>query len=92
VDYPKLASARFEAMTTAEIGRFLIVSALASDLYFPSYLSSATLSKDSTLAKEATHYKVSTGRVLQEVRERLAKTSPKQKNHSKPQLSATPKR
>ena len=79
-------------MTTAEIGRFLIVSALASDLYFPSYLSSATLSKDSTLAKEATHYKVSTGRVLQEVRERLAKTSPKQKNHSKPQLSATPKR
>jgi ParB family chromosome partitioning protein len=92
VDYPKLASAKFGAMTTAEIGRFLIVSALASDLYFPSYHTSATLPKDSKLAKEAAHYKVNAGRVLQEVRERLAKKSPKQKNHSKPQLSATPKR
>jgi ParB family chromosome partitioning protein len=91
-DYPKLASAKLEAMTTAEIGRFLIVSALSSDLYFPSYLSSAALPKDSTLAKEAAHYKVNTGRILQEVRERLAKKSPKEKNHSKPQLSATPKR
>jgi ParB family chromosome partitioning protein len=92
VDYPKATIAKLEAMTTAEIGRFLMVCALASDLCFPSYLSSATLPKDSTLAKEAAHYKVNTGKVLQEVRERLAKKSPKEKNHSKPQLSATPKR
>jgi hypothetical protein len=92
VDYPKLALAKFEAMTTAEVGRFLVVSALSSDLYFPSYLSSAMLPKGSTLAREAAHYKVNTGRVLQEVRERLAKKSSKQNNHSKPQSTATPKR
>ena len=79
-------------MTTAEIGRFVMVCALASDLYFPSYLSSATLPKDSTLAKESAHYKVNTGRILHEVREGLAKKSPKEKNHSKPQSTATPKR
>ncbi len=92
MDYPKLASAKLKTMTTAEIGRFLMVNALSSDLYFPSYLSGATLPKDSTLAKEAAHYKVNTGRILQDVREGLAKMSPKQKNHSKPPLAATPKR
>ena len=51
VDYPKLASAKLKAMTTAEIGRFLVVCALASDLYFPSYLSSSTLPKDSNARK-----------------------------------------
>jgi hypothetical protein len=92
VDYPKLANAKLEAMTTAEIGRFLVVSALASDLYFPSYLSSATLPKDSTLAKEAAHYKINPEKALREIRESSAKKSLKPKNHSKPPLSATPKR
>jgi hypothetical protein len=91
-DDPKLASAKLEGMTTAEIGRFLVACALASDLYFPSYLSSATLPKGSTLAKEAAHYKVNTRRILQEVRGGLAKKSRKEKNHSKPQSTATPKR
>ena len=63
-------------MTTAEIGRFLVVCALASDLYCPTYLSGATLAKDSNLLKEAARYKVNAAKVLGEVREkRLAKSS-----------------
>ena len=91
-DYPKLASAKLDKMTTAEVGRFLVVCALASNLYCPSYLSGAALGKDSGLAKEAGHYKVNAKRVLREVTEKLARKSPKQKSHSKPQLSATLKR
>jgi ParB family chromosome partitioning protein len=92
VDYPKLTSTKLKAMTTAEIGRFLMVCALASDLYFPSYLSSGTLPKESTLTKEAAHYKINADTILRELRKSSAKQSPKQKNHSKPPLSATPKR
>jgi len=91
-DYGKLASAKFDAMTTAEIGRFLMVCALAPDLYCPTYLSGATFPKDSKLAREAAHYKINANRILREATEKLAKKSPKQKSHSKPQLSATPKR
>jgi ParB family transcriptional regulator, chromosome partitioning protein len=91
-DYPKLASAKLGAMTTAEIGRFLIVCAIASDLYCPSYISGAALPKDSKLAKEAAHYKVNAGRILREVKERLAKKSPKQKGHSQLQTSGRPNR
>jgi ParB family chromosome partitioning protein len=92
VDYPKLASAKLNAMTMAEIGRFLVVCALASDLYFPSYLSSATLPKDPTLAKEAAHYKINADKVLRQIRESSVKQSPKPKNHSKPHTFATHKR
>jgi ParB family transcriptional regulator, chromosome partitioning protein len=92
VDYPKLVSTKLKTMTTAEIGRFLMVCALASDLYFPSCLSGATLPKDSTLAKEAAHYKINADKVLRQIRESSPKKSSKEKNHSKPQLSATPKR
>jgi len=91
-DYPKLASARLEAMTAAEIGKFLMVCALASDLYCPTYLSRATLAKDSNLLKEATHYKVKGDRILREVRERPAKKSRKPKSDSKLQKPAKPKR
>jgi len=87
-DYLKLASARLEKMTTAEIGKFLVMCALASDLYCPTYISGATLAKDSKLAKAAAHYRVHTARILRETREKLAKKSPKQKDHSKSQPSA----
>jgi len=79
VDYPELASAKLDRMTTAEIGRFLMVCALASDLYCPAYISSATLSKDSKLAKEAAHYRVNAERILRGVREKLAKKSSQKK-------------
>jgi ParB family chromosome partitioning protein len=82
LDYSKLATAKLDAMTTAEIGRFLMVCALASDLYCPAYLSGATLARDSNLAKEAAHYKVNGERILREVREKLAKKSPKPKSRA----------
>ena len=71
VDYPKLASAKVEKMTTAEIGKFVVVCALASDLYCPTYVGGGTLAKDSGLAREATHYKVSAVRILGELKEKL---------------------
>jgi len=90
-DYPKLVSTRLEAMTAAEIGKFLMVCALASDLYCPTYLSGATLAKDSNLLKEAAHYKVNVARVLREVREkRLAKSS-KPKGECKSRAARKPK-
>src|SRR5207245_7283679 len=78
-------------MTTAEIGKFLVLCALASDLYCPTYLSGATPAKDSKLAKEAAHYKVNAGSVLREASEKLAKKSRKQKSESKLQASRKPK-
>jgi ParB family chromosome partitioning protein len=92
VDYPKLASAKLDSMSTAETGRFLMVCALASDLYCPTYLSGATLPKDSKLAKEAAHYRVNADKIVREIRESLKKKSSKQNNHSKPQMSETLKR
>jgi len=91
-DYQKLLSAKLDAMTTAEIGKFLVLCAPASDLYCPTYPSGAALAKDSKLAKEAAHYKVNAGSVLREAREKLVKKSPKQKSESKSQAPARPKR
>jgi len=72
VDYPKLASGKLEKMTTAEIGKFLVVCALASDLYSPSYVGGGMLTKDSSLAREAVHYKVNAERILRELKEKPA--------------------
>ncbi len=69
-----------------------MVCAVTSNLYCPTYLSGVTLAKDPKLTKEAAHYKVNTTRILREVRERLAKKSSKQKNHSQPKSLATPRR
>ena len=91
-DYPKLASGKLDKMTTAEIGKFLMVCALAGDLYFPTYCSGTTVAKDSALAREAVHYRIHTARVLRETGEKLAKKSPKQKDHSTSQPSAVAKR
>jgi hypothetical protein len=73
-DYPKLASAKLDKMTTAEIGKFLVVCALASELYFPTYYSGPS-SKDSKLAREAGHYKVSSNGVLAQIRSDLTKNT-----------------
>lgn len=70
VDYPKLASAKLETMTAAALGKFLMVCALAADLYMPSYVSGGTLTKDSKLARAAAHYKVSGDRIRRELRDR----------------------
>lgn len=86
-DYPKLASARLDKMNTAEIGKFLVACALASELYFPTYYGNASL-KDTKLTREATHYKVNCDRVLREVKEKLAPKPAKLKADSKSQTHA----
>jgi hypothetical protein len=88
-DYPKLASAKIDKMTTAEIGKFLVVCALATEFYFPTYCSSAS-PKDSKLTREAAHYKVNCDRVLREVMEKL--TPKPAKPNSKLQTAAKPNR
>jgi ParB family chromosome partitioning protein len=90
VDYPKLASAKLEAMTAAALGKFLMLCALASDLYCPTYVGEATLAKDSHLARQATHYKVNGKRILRELKEQGTRKSAKPKNH-KLQTSAKTK-
>ena len=86
VDYVKLASGKLEKMTTAEIGKFLIVCALASDLYCPTYVGGGMLAKDSTLAREAVHYKVNAERILRELKDKAAS-----KATNNPYTSAKPK-
>lgn len=90
VDYPKLASPKLDKMTTAEIGKFLVVCALATELYLPAYYGATSL-KDTKLSREATHYKVNRERVLREVKEKLTPKAQKQKSESKLQTSAKTK-
>jgi hypothetical protein len=92
MDYRKLASGKLEKMTTAEIGKFLIVCALASDLYCPTYVGGGMLTKDSNLARQAAHHKVNAERILRELKEKPASktgknslTSAKAKPHIKKQ-------
>ncbi|HEY6271054.1 MAG TPA: hypothetical protein VIX19_03560 [Terriglobales bacterium] len=89
-DYPKLASTKLEAMTAAALGKFLMVCALASDLYSPPYLSGRAIAKDSKLAKAAAHYKVSGERILRDLKDRRARESSKAKG-LKPERPAEPK-
>jgi ParB family transcriptional regulator, chromosome partitioning protein len=91
-DYPKLARVKLDRMTGVEIVKFLVACALSGDLYCPTYISGATLAKDSKLARAVRHYKVNGERILHELKVKAAKKSLKQKNHSKPQLTPTPKR
>jgi ParB family transcriptional regulator, chromosome partitioning protein len=79
-DYPKLASPKLEAMTAASLGKFLMVCALASDLYSPAYIGSGALAKDSALGKEAAHYKINGERILRELRKKPLRKSVKPKN------------
>ena len=67
MDYVKLASAKLDGMTPAELGKFLMVCALAADLYFSPYLSSR-----GNLAKEAEHYRVNAEKIHREVKEKFA--------------------
>jgi len=78
-DYPNLASAKLKEMTAAALGKFLILCALASDLYCPTYVSGVALAKDSRLAKEAGHYKVNGERILRELKEQIARKPAKPK-------------
>jgi len=74
VDYAKIGATAAQAMTTADLHRFLVVCALASDLYCPSYNLKESLSKESNLARTATRYKVDVAKVSATVRAELTKT------------------
>jgi ParB family transcriptional regulator, chromosome partitioning protein len=67
VDYPNLASAKLDSMTPADLGKILMVCALASELYFSPYIPSG-----GKLAKEAQHYRVNAEKLLREVKEKFA--------------------
>lgn len=82
VNYGKLASAKLDGMTTAELGKFLMVCALASDLYFAPYITTG-----GKLAKEAEHYRVNAEKILREVKEKFAGKSSK----TKPKLQTSAK-
>jgi hypothetical protein len=69
VDYEKIAAAAVQAMKTADVNRFLVICALASDLYCPGCNS---LPKDSNLARTASRYKIDTTKAAAAVREELA--------------------
>ena len=83
VDFQKIASTKLEAMTTPQIGKFLVVCSLASDLYCPTYNAGTPLPKDSSLAREAAHHKINPDRILRQVREGLTKKPPQKKTQSK---------
>ena len=92
MDYAKLVSAKLDVMTTAEIGKFLVVCTLASDLYCSAYASGATLAKDSNLAKAARHYKVNGEKILRELKESFTEKTQKERSKSTPRSSAKLKR
>src|SRR5437867_5895858 len=68
VDYEKIAAAAVQAMTGADLHRFFVVCALASDLYCPGYNTRQSLAKDSNLARTAARYKVDSTKIATTVR------------------------
>jgi ParB family chromosome partitioning protein len=83
VDYEKIAASAVQAMTTADLYRFLVVCALVPDLYCPGYNQRQSLAKDSNLALTATRYKVNAPQVVAKVQAELCKPSVKAKTLGK---------
>jgi len=73
VDYEKIAAIAVQAMTAADLHRFLVVCALVSDLYCPCYDPRQTLAKDSNLARIAVRYKIDTAKLAAAVRTELTR-------------------
>jgi len=71
VDYPSIAAAAIEAMSLADLHRFLVLCALVADLYTPSHATAQTLQKDTNLARTAARYKIDLGKVEATVRAEL---------------------
>ena len=68
VDYEKIASIAVQAMTAADLHRFLVVCALVPDLYCPGYNPRQSLAKSSNLARTAVRYKVDSAKIVAGVR------------------------
>jgi hypothetical protein len=73
VDYEKIATVAVQAMTTANLHRFLVVCALVSDLYCPGYDPKQSLAKDSNLARAAARCKIDAAKITVAVRAELTK-------------------
>jgi ParB family transcriptional regulator, chromosome partitioning protein len=71
VDYKSIGSKAIRDMSTPDVQRFLIVCALASDLYCPGYNPGQALAKDSNLARTAVRYKVDVSKIAARVRSEL---------------------
>lgn len=84
VDYPRMAESAIQKMALADVRRFLVVCALAPDLYNPSYGAAQGLPKDSNLARTAARYRVDVSKIAAEVRSELTKAKPA-KTRTKPQ-------
>jgi hypothetical protein len=89
VDYEKIAAAAVQAMTAADLHRFLVVCALVSDLYCPGYNPRQSLAKDSKLARTASRHKVDSAKIATAVREELSKAKNKVKDENKPSRKLT---
>lgn len=63
VDHERLAEARIQAMTTAELNRFLVMCSLVPDLYCPGFSSAEALSKETNLMCTAVRYRVDASRI-----------------------------
>jgi hypothetical protein len=86
VDYEKIAGGAVQAMTAADLHRFLVVCAVVSDLYCPGYNPKQPLAKDSNLARTAARYKVDSAKIAEAVR---AEFSKKTNNHRSENKSGT---
>src|SRR6266403_1743015 len=73
VDYEKIATAAVQGMKAGDLNRFLVASALVSDLYCPGYNPRQSLAKDSNLAHTAARYKVDVAKIAAGVRTELSK-------------------
>jgi hypothetical protein len=74
VDYKTIAGKAIREMSTQEVQHFLVVCALATDLYCPGYNPRQSLAKDSNLARTAARYKIDTLKLFTTVREELSKS------------------
>jgi hypothetical protein len=83
VDYEAIAGRAVRAMNPQDLQRFLVVCALVSDLYWPSFDSSQRLAKSSNLAATAARYKVDSSKLAAAVREELTKKAENGKNSKK---------
>ncbi len=72
VDYEQLTAQRLGKMSTSELLHFLVVCALAPDLYVPGYKLDEPLAADSKLAQTAKRYRIDLKAMRQKVTASLA--------------------
>lgn len=73
VDYKTIAGKAVREMSAQEVHHFLVVCALASDLYCRGFNPRQSLAKDSNLARTAVRYKIDTAKLSATVRDELLK-------------------